>query len=215
MPNWCSNFISIKGNEDEIDKFMKFAIGINPPYGGEKNLEGFMEDSNEKFVGDNITFFCFNNFVPVPNKVLENGYSSNGGEFGSTECGYGWQAEYWGTKWALYADDVEVKKENKCNVTYNFPTAWSPPVPVIEAASEMFPSLHFFMNSEEPGCGIYFDIKYKFGSVSSYRPYSVLYCEDCGNNMKELNENSDSVLLKEIECEECGHIGDYSGIEIT
>lgn len=82
---------------------------------------------------------------------------------------YEWRLAHWGTKWdASFGEpflglsagdeaDVDVSVESKrATITptvaiYKFDTAWSPPVPVIEAASEQHPELEFTLRFGEPG----------------------------------------------------------------
>jgi len=59
-----------------------------------------------------------------------------GEKFGATNW-YEWSNKNWGTKWDAY--DVEVLREDECSLDIQFTTAWSPPVPLYEKLSEMFP----------------------------------------------------------------------------
>ena len=99
---------------------------------------------------------------------------------------YTWSIENWGTKWdASFSDsmsmfaigaesmDVEVTKETqKRTLTptvaiYKFDTAWSPPAPVIRAASAQNPELEFVLRFGEVGEGYAGEIKYVAGVVIS------------------------------------------------
>lgn len=84
---------------------------------------------------------------------------------------YTWRTAYWGTKWdasfgepfmALGADDADVDVTTSALgetltptvAVYKFDTAWAPPVPFVESASELYPELEFVLRYGEPGNGI-------------------------------------------------------------
>lgn len=48
---------------------------------------------------------------------------------------YSWSIEHWGTKWNAYSNELDDLKEGRIK----FDTAWSHPMPVIQALSECFP----------------------------------------------------------------------------
>ena len=63
-------------------------------------------------------------------KVMdETGYSS----------WYPWANANWGTKWGMY--DVSIDRTDDESVTIYFQSAWSPPTPVIDRLSDMFPTV--------------------------------------------------------------------------
>lgn len=85
---------------------------------------------------------------------------------------YTWRCDAWGTKWdASFSDsgpfialgqegmDVELTKATQGGTftptvaVYKFDTAWAPPEPVVEAASEQHPELEFTLRYGEPGEG--------------------------------------------------------------
>jgi hypothetical protein len=54
----------------------------------------------------------------------------------------------WGTKWDTSDDRIVL--ENKEEIEYIFDTAWSPPIPVIEALRKQFPKLYISAFFDEP-----------------------------------------------------------------
>lgn len=62
---------------------------------------------------------------------------------------YDWHCSNWGTKWNSCYAKPPIKKDNK--LTYNFDTAWGPPLPVIIAMSILFPNLIVNLKYDEPG----------------------------------------------------------------
>lgn len=138
MPNHVSQDLIIKGNSDVLNEFIIFAK-------------------------ENDNILSANKFIPYPeeyslldeqaNEARKNkDYSVKDG-FNSG--GYQWCISNWGTKWGIYgAELVSSKLENKSGrLKYYCESAWSPPIPVIIAMSEKFPSLHFTLKYFERGMG--------------------------------------------------------------
>lgn len=138
MPNWCENTVSFYGSEDDINK-----------------LIALLDSTEEK--GDNGGVFDFSRIIPEP-------------EFDQTESKpgvmpgwYNWRVNTWGTKWnacdarivnplqdyqpALNADEVDPI----FMITYDFNTAWAPPVGVIYTIAELFPKVAIHCFYDEPG----------------------------------------------------------------
>lgn len=83
--------------------------------------------------------------VPVLNKrsfsVVGEMMRANILNYGSSTW-YNWCRKNWGTKWD--ASDVEFRQEeNSHAISLSFQTAWSVPMPIIEAMSKMYPKLEF------------------------------------------------------------------------
>lgn len=104
-----------------------------------KVLAAVKSDDNE---------FDFEKLVPSPNDAVYHGKDTdNPGNW------YRWNAANWGTKWN--AGSVEIEDGN-----IRFDTAWSPPEPIFDALSAMFPDIKFNIHwEEEQGFGEEFDLK--------------------------------------------------------
>ena len=93
---------------------------------------------------------------------------------------YEWRIQNWGTKWdasfsepfgALGAEEANPElsvqalglTESDQVAIYKFDTAWSPPMPVIEQASEQFPELRFTLRFAEVGNGYAGEVTYQVG----------------------------------------------------
>lgn len=63
---------------------------------------------------------------------------------------YSWNVANWGTKWDVIAMLVE---EGSNSITYDFETAWSPPIKFVEKVSNIFPLLEFNLEFREEGMG--------------------------------------------------------------
>ena len=150
MPNWCECDLEVEGPSEKVEEFLKFAEGESR--------------------------FDFNKFAPYPEEYARldqaaevwfyekqfktnvdwstrptDGFNSGGAEF---------RIEHGGTKWpARRVSEVELTisylgRDDK-SVVIHFDTAWSPPLPVIEKAAELFPMLSFELRYFE--CGAEFN----------------------------------------------------------
>ena len=145
MPNWCENDLYVLGAAESVREFLGLADGDGP--------------------------FDFNRFVPYPeyfrslDEIAEkwdedcrtNPRNDRGPRpvDGFNSGGYEWCVENWGTKWPAYSVVVEEPTESTAGlrVLIHFDTAWSPPKPVVDAASMLFPSLAFELRYFDGGAG--------------------------------------------------------------
>jgi len=103
--------------------------------------------------------------------------------FGSDNW-YDWARKNWGTKWNAH-DCGEWKKQ-----ALSFQTAWSPPMPVIEVLSKMFPKATFILQYADEGCGFCGTATFKDGECddncmtdSESPEFRELYTELRGEGM--------------------------------
>lgn len=147
MPNWCSNTLIVRGLEKALGRFHDAHAGRND---------------------DDETTFSFKGSVPTPS-VLTKIISSSphnqwerGGEklqikertlaflrarYGADDW-YDWQNANWGTKWD--AGTAHSDASPGCR-TYEFSTAWSPPIEWAKKASLIHPALELAIEYDEPG----------------------------------------------------------------
>jgi len=163
MPNHCESDLHIHGDPEALKAFMDFAQG---PAG---TVVGTTD----------TTILSAHKFIPLPDEYLAEPYTCEGcglrlpkvqlanPDGFSPPCpqcgehmkdwynsgGYDWCIAHWGTKWGIY--DVELLEGDfeDGRLEYTFQSAWSPPVPVIEAMSKRFPSLTFALDYFEGGSG--------------------------------------------------------------
>ena len=143
MPNWVFNRVAISGERAEMDKFVQQA-GKTPTIWSKE--AGHDED-------DKSPKLSFANFIAPPQEAIDSGeYHGTHGFVGGEEVGrtdnnwYEFNTREWGTKWD--AGDVQIDDfENE--VIFRFETAWSPPEPVFQKMTEMFPALTFDVWWEE------------------------------------------------------------------
>jgi len=125
MPNWCNNTLRITGTTKNVVEFKQKAVGHSP---WEKPSDAQPEILN------------FHSLVPVPEKVLKQGY---------VDTGYNWERENWGCRSG--ASDTQIIEEWDGCVVYAFDTPWSPPLPFISHLSKSWPQLTFILDYEEFG----------------------------------------------------------------
>lgn len=145
MPNWCANDLTIKGKPKMLNKLLK-------------TIETTASEVSE---ARDTTMFDFNKIIPRPESENDNWYN--------------WNTSNWGTKWN--ACDVGFITDGDWSETYDesswesgeliiqFNTAWSPPVPVIEALSKQFPSVKITHKFTEEGMGFYGTYIYRKGMI--------------------------------------------------
>jgi hypothetical protein len=151
MPNWCENDLTITGKPEELQRFLDFAKGID---GGEE------------------TALDFNQFIPYPEEYRKLNEAAkewrkqhpeapwtDRPRDGYNQGGYEWCIENWGTKWTAMATIDEDYDLEDGELVMHFDTAWSPPLPVIKKASELFPALQFDLRYFE--CGVGFNGVYR------------------------------------------------------
>jgi len=119
MPNWCSNYISVRGsNQEEIQRLADaFDAGglcnaITP------TPEDLLRDGSSSHGGENAELY---DQIRAENKA-RHGYDN----------WYDFQVANWGTKWDINIGDVCERDEDGLGFSGSFDTAWSPPMGIVE-----------------------------------------------------------------------------------
>ena len=113
MANWVENRLEIRGDKDEIQKFLDFA----------------KTEVNE---------FDFNKINPYPEEFAKLDKESAGE--GYISGGSRWCSANWGTK--CNSDEVEVYDREEYSEIW-FITIWSAPLPILERIAALYPTLTF------------------------------------------------------------------------
>ena len=124
---------------------------------------------------------------------------------------YNWNVNNWGSKWDLC--DVTLNGEiGDKEVIYQFESAWSPVVSVIETLAKEFEKLSFTYSFYETGSDYWGEIEYKKGEIVSEESGDVSsagcerleylmgghhYCADCYDLMECYGDNTPTL------CEDC------------
>lgn len=181
MPNWTTNILCVYGPAKDVKRFMKVA---------QTNPKVARADA-EKY----LDFNSFVRMPELLTRIATGGRTIRGvkcdawfelGPSGEPEpivgelakevaakCDgftswYDWACQKWGTKWnACRVEKPEYSSvsKDKAEVTYRFDTAWAPPMPVLVAASKMFPMLTFDLHEDDEGDSDWHEYQIKNGEV--------------------------------------------------
>lgn len=155
MPNWCLNRLTVTGPAVDI---RRFNAQIRPMYfdwgGKSRTLEHDIEKCKDPLrkirliselkswtTRQSDSKMLLSSFVAPPKKVVED---ANYGDLM-----YRWAISHWGTKWDV--NEFDYTRVNKNTITYDFSTAWSPPVLWVIALGPLFPTLTFELAYYEGG----------------------------------------------------------------
>lgn len=139
MPNWCYNDLTLRGDAEEIGRYLDLVSGGDPSASGDLSEW----DLTRVHPMPEILHGTTSGFTRNEERAKEWSRLSDVAE---AETGhrdwYSWAIANWGTKWApnvtdAYGDNIR------------FETAWCPPDELIRRSSEMFPNLTFTMLSNE------------------------------------------------------------------
>lgn len=140
MPNHISNRLTLLCSEDEAARVFAAIAGSN-------------KDGS-------ATLIDFNKLIPYPEEYVrldresrewekshpENPWKGRPAD-GFNQGGYQWCVDNWGTKWSAY------DQEKRSLTSIYFETAWSPPVPVMDALAARFPDLRFMLEYADEDIG--------------------------------------------------------------
>ena len=157
MPNHVTNKIKFYGEQSNINKILEII----------KGEEGCID---------------FNKIVPTPDNIYQGNLGVEERKLYGTNNWYDWNCTHWGTKWNAYSTSFSVNTN-----TIWFDTAWSSPIPVLDALAKLCYEYHVGFEGNwadedrghnvgvfESNCD---EDKYWFGYE---------YIEDCSNEAYEI-----------------------------
>lgn len=144
MPNWCENTLTVRGEKDEVQKF----VDLVKSTANETN-------KNKPCI--------FEALIPMPDELRGTQSPPRDEEFanmmtikyGSADW-YDWAVNNWGTKWGcvrLDIPDIEKGLDGQYFVDFTYETAWAPGDDQLEPMFVIWDKLDFFLSYEEPGMG--------------------------------------------------------------
>jgi hypothetical protein len=173
MPNHVESDLSIHGDPEALKAFMDFAEGPAGTGGPDKetvllSAHRFIPYPDQYAVDLMECTKCAHQFTRDPGggSMFPNCPDCGGfAKDGYNRGGYDWCITNWGTKWGLYDIELTDDGSESGSLAYTFQTAWSPPVPVIQAMSKQFPSLTFALDYFEGLMGFMGSVEYEGGEV--------------------------------------------------
>ena len=223
MPNWCSNNITVSGEQTLVKRFDEqfrqphtFVDCGAEDVDTKKFLSGEFKEQLAEYESYSIEETHFTttrlrvirgtekrkgyalaNFVPIDQEgIMKHGW-------------YNWAIDNWGTKWDVHEVSAELHElgDGQTEANYCFETAWSGVDPVLEAMSRQFPGLSFYYFYNEEGAEFAGIIEYEDGKEVSHKSsddYPGGYMKFC---LVELEDTSYG------ECPECEEFFSYNNAE--
>jgi hypothetical protein len=228
MPNWVFNYLTVEGNPETVNELKEqVSMPFVVPVQSHGDLHFTVKD--EKF--DNPSFAFWNIIRPTdmeayPKQPVHSDLSPNDPNWWADVTAkskldnswYNWNNRNWGTKWDV-ANQAELvnEEENGENLVlvYQFDTAWSVPVPVIQKLSEQYPTLLLTLSyEEEQGWGG--EMEFLRGSITAESEYDEK-CHECDaiNQMEYCDDCEVNVCLvcnMTREEEKCNHVGSSTNV---
>ena len=158
MPNNVTNLIKFNGKQEDINKVLELIRT------GKECID-------------------FNTIIPMPENIFRGNVGLEERQKYGSDNWYDWSIAHWGTKWNAY--DSHLDKENN---TITFDTAWSCPIPVLDALAEIC----YKHNVEFEGKWADEDRGYNVGTFESFSPcdeeccLSYERCENCSNQAYDI-----------------------------
>ena len=168
MPNWCNNTLFVSGSEKNMKKFynsLSTKLEKDKGYTEERlfdfndfvampeslNITSGSSVSNAvKVLKGEANFGPGSDYPDLKEKDINEAkiYLSNVEKYGYGDW-HNWSYDKWGTKWNACDEYVCEKEDDFCMIC--FQTAWSPPIPIVDAIMEQHPELNVELEYSEPG----------------------------------------------------------------
>ena len=142
MPNWCANYLTFMGSQEEIDKLRDYVSRT---------------ETTEK--GPVFYPFSFEAILPCPPELHQHNAPQIDTDLGKqfiekygASDWYQWQVNNWGTKWDSSNSYLDYHDEE--SAYWYFSTAWCPPEGIYQELASRFPNLSISWFYDEPGMQI-------------------------------------------------------------
>lgn len=150
MPNWVSNQLTLHGKTADIEAFIKQASKPVPRQKPDPDTTYGTVDGEWDFEDCQFSFW---NFL-APEKPDWPDYFTTANGSAPENNWYIWNVNHWGTKWDVRDEDqipdvTHDEASGTSTVSYNFESAWSPPMGVYEAIAQQYPQIQVSISWEE------------------------------------------------------------------
>ena len=132
MPNWCSNYISVRGTNSAEVKRLADAFDAGELCQAVIPMPEILRDTTSPTQPGGYE-------AAAEQRQAETGFSN----------WYNFCVNRWGTKWDISIGDVCERDEDGLGFSGHFDTAWSPPMGVVEQLAELGLEVTLYYN--EPG----------------------------------------------------------------
>ena len=154
MPNWCNNVLTVEGDAEQLQKFLKDTEVEEDERFHPMNLHPTPEDM---YLAHAIEreLMTYDDDQNLSARQLELEMQIDAGEFAGFEELYGakdwydWNVKNWGTKWEVH---MHLASKEDTSAHFHFESAWSPPTSLFDAIAPKYPLLSFTLSYEELGC---------------------------------------------------------------
>lgn len=157
IPNWCQNKLNISGSKKDLARFAR----ENKSRGRSLSFEKLLPTPDA--LSETVS----------PRKRSEDSTEDMrlymlelSGQAAPTDW-HTWRVQKWGTKWNV--GEVARFERTEGGVLYDFDTAWSPPLPWVEAAAKAYPALSFDLKYYENGNNFSGQVIYGAGNLISQK----------------------------------------------
>lgn len=149
MPNWCYNVFAVFGPRGDVREFQALTAAHDVDYG-----DDFLTEQGEPVTG--WVPLSFDALAPLP----ENLPCDEAAE---------WQRTHWGTQWDL-TPATKVIEDVEC-VSYDFDTAWTPPIGWVASVAAQYPWLTFLLAYLEPDMALAGLVFCQEGEIRKHRTF--------------------------------------------
>jgi hypothetical protein len=236
MPNWCNNQLDVYGPADSITAFLLAAktdqhdLSFANLFPCPQSLKDAVSGSDEIYydiVHGDLSKVASYGWIPYEIKgdrdalltFVANRHQYHIGKaigiadlikynletYGAKNW-YDWCIKNWGTKWDIEGSGNRVGEES---LSYNFSSAWSPPVEAFVKISESFPDLTFVIQYFESGACFSGVAEIRSGDVIDHEQWNIAEreaLEDLASNPQYGFIAAEAQYLIE-----CGYDGGFSG----
>jgi len=159
MPNHCSNYLTVKGNENDISRFYE-AITVRTDKMREHEEFSILDNlyPTPKELADTPS----GSFEPEKQKWVDEQILRNREKYGC-DTWYEWNIQHYGSKWSDY--DGHFGEISPTELNMSFVSAWSPISNGIAKVSSLFPELNFILSYEEGGMAFIGACAYRNGEL--------------------------------------------------
>lgn len=162
MPNWTSNQLRVTGNKEHLQAFLEAVKGPDSGFDFDKIIpmpKVIINTGSGFHTFDDVKYETWYSDTSIEDwkerakteRPLNDAEKAELKKIGYNNW-YDWACHYWGTKWNC--SDVEIDEALEYGeVVIKFQTAWSAPLPILEAIRDKYDELVFelrFRNEDDP-----------------------------------------------------------------